>query len=163
MNRANQGWVLETKEKVVLQKNEGLCWSGHYFMKICDMVMEPFPKRPPFSLVRREGICYCMYKCNTYGEFSMSTNNLLRKAKPVNVREAQAQLSKLIRSKSPSMVLSHGKPVSFLIPYEDMLDLVETLDELKDKKLLGEIERARKEYAQGKVVPAEHLFKKMGV
>ena len=93
----------------------------------------------------------------------MSVNNLLRKAKPVNVREAQAQLSKLIKSKEPSMVLSHGKPVSFLVPYEDMLDLVETIDELKDKKLLQEIEQARKEYAEGKDVPAEHLFKKMGL
>jgi len=74
----------------------------------------------------------------------MSAHNLLRKAKTVNVREAQAQLSKLIKSKSPSMVMSHGKPVSFLVPYEDMLDLVETLDELKDTKLLAEIERARK-------------------
>ena len=92
----------------------------------------------------------------------MSSSNLLRKARPVNVREAQAQLSKLIRSKSPSMVISHGKPVSFLVPYEDMLDLVEALDELKDKKLLGEVARARTEYAQGKTVPAERLFKKMG-
>ncbi len=93
----------------------------------------------------------------------MSVNKLLRKAKPVNVREAQAQLSKLIKSKSPSMVLSHGKPVSFLVPYEDMLDLVETLEELEDKKLLGEIEQARKDYVQGKAVPAERLFKKMDV
>lgn len=61
------------------------------------------------------------------------------------------------------MVLSHGKPVSFLVPYEDMLDLVETLDELKDKRLLGEIERARAEYAQGKAVPAERMFKKLGL
>lgn len=91
----------------------------------------------------------------------MSAISLLRNAKPVNVREAQAQLSKLIRSKSPSMVLSHGKPVSFLVPYEDFMDLVETLDELKDKKLLGEIEKARAEYNQGKSVPAERLFKKM--
>ena len=91
----------------------------------------------------------------------MSSANLLRKAKPVNVREAQAQLSKLIRSKSPSMVLSHGKPVSFLVPYENMLNLVESLDELKDQKLLNEIARARAEYAQGKAVPAERLFKKM--
>ncbi|MCW5785215.1 MAG: hypothetical protein KIT39_18010 [Nitrospirales bacterium] len=91
----------------------------------------------------------------------MSVNNLLRKAKPVNEREAQAQLSKLIKSKSPCMVLSHGKAVSFLVHYEDMLDLVETLDELKDKKILGEIERARKEYAKGKAVPAEQFFKKM--
>ncbi|NGZ09818.1 MAG: type II toxin-antitoxin system Phd/YefM family antitoxin [Nitrospira sp. LK70] len=93
----------------------------------------------------------------------MSASSLLRNAKPVNVREAQARLSKLIRSKSPSMVLSHGKPVSFLVPYEDMLDLIETLDELKDKKLLGEIERTRAEYTQGKPVPAERLFKKMGL
>lgn len=93
----------------------------------------------------------------------MSASNLLRNAKPVNVREAQAQLSKLIRSKSPSMVLSHGKPVSFLVPYEDFLDLVETLDELKDKKLLGEIEKARAEYNQSKSVSVERLFKKMGL
>ena len=93
----------------------------------------------------------------------MGASSLLRKAKPVNVREAQAQLSKLIRSKSPSMVLSHGKPVSFLVPYEDFLDLVETLDELKDKKLLGEIEKARAEYKQGKSASVERLFKKMGL
>lgn len=93
----------------------------------------------------------------------MTTASLLRKAKPVNVREAQAKLSQLIRSKAPSMVFSHGKPVSFLIPYEEMLDLVELLDELKDKKLLQEIARARSEYAKGKSVPAERLFKKMGL
>jgi antitoxin (DNA-binding transcriptional repressor) of toxin-antitoxin stability system len=92
----------------------------------------------------------------------MSSASLLRKARPVNVREAQAQLSKLIRSKSPSMVLSHGKPVSFLVPYEDMLDLVETLEDLKDKRLLGEIARSRAEYAEGKAVPAETLFKRLG-
>jgi antitoxin (DNA-binding transcriptional repressor) of toxin-antitoxin stability system len=93
----------------------------------------------------------------------MTVVSLLRKAKPVNVREAQAKLSQLIRSKSPSMVLSHGKPVSFLVPYEEMLDLVEMLDELKDTKLLHEIARARGEYARGKSVPAERLLRKMGL
>ncbi len=92
----------------------------------------------------------------------MSATNLVRTAKPVKVRDAQAQLSKLIRSKSPTVVLSHGKPVSFLVPYEDMLNLVDTLNELKDKKLLAEIERARTEYARGKEVPPKRLFKKMG-
>ncbi|MDR4473645.1 MAG: type II toxin-antitoxin system Phd/YefM family antitoxin [Nitrospira sp.] len=80
----------------------------------------------------------------------MSSTNLLRKAKPVNVREAQARLSKLIQSKSPSMVLSHGKPVSFLVPYEDMLDLVESLDELKDKKLLGRSPAGGRSMLRGK-------------
>ncbi|MEE8493809.1 MAG: hypothetical protein V3S25_07175 [Nitrospirales bacterium] len=93
----------------------------------------------------------------------MTAASLLRKAKPVNVREAQATLSRLIRSKSPSMVLSHGKPVSFLVPYEDMLDLLDMLEELKDAKLLQEIARARSEYASGKAVPAGRLFKKLGL
>jgi len=84
----------------------------------------------------------------------MSAHDILGKAKSVDVREAQAQLLKLIKSKSFSMVLSHGKPLSFLVPYEDMLNLVETLDELKDKFFFGEISRARKEYAQVKAVPA---------
>ena len=60
-------------------------------------------------------------------------------------------------SKSPSCVQGTERT-----PYEDMLNLVDTLNELKDKKLLAEIERARTEYRQGKAVPAEKLFKKMG-
>ncbi len=88
----------------------------------------------------------------------MSRNNLLQKANAVDVREAQAQLSILIRSKTPSKILLGGKPVSVLVPYEDMLNLVEVLDELTDDKFLGEIKRARKEYAQGKTVSAEHLL-----
>jgi hypothetical protein len=61
------------------------------------------------------------------------------------------------------MDMPHGKPDSFLVRYDDMRALIETLDELKDKKLLGEIERARAEYNQGKSVPAERLFNKMGL
>jgi antitoxin (DNA-binding transcriptional repressor) of toxin-antitoxin stability system len=93
----------------------------------------------------------------------MTTTSLLRKAKPVNVREAQAKLSQLISSKMPSLVLSHGKPVSFLVPYDEMLNLLEMLEELKDQKLLKEIALARSEHAQGKAVPVERLLGKMGL
>ena len=93
----------------------------------------------------------------------MTAASLLRKAKQVNVREAQAKLSQLIRSKSPSMVLSHGKPVSFLVPYEEMLDLLDMLEELKDAKLLQEIARARAEYASGRALPVERRLKKIAL
>ncbi len=93
----------------------------------------------------------------------MTTRSILRRSKPVNVRQAQATLSRLIRSKTPSLVLSHGKPVSFLVPYEEMLDLLEMLDELRDQKLLEEITRSRSEYTKGKAVPAERLFRKLGL
>jgi antitoxin (DNA-binding transcriptional repressor) of toxin-antitoxin stability system len=97
------------------------------------------------------------------GGVSVTTKSILRQSKPVNVREAQATLSRLIRSKNPSLVLSHGKPVCFLVPYEEMLDLLEMLDDLKDRKLLEEIARARSEYTEGKAVPVERLFRKMGL
>jgi len=93
----------------------------------------------------------------------MTTKSILRQSKPVNVREAQAGLSRLIRSKKPSLVISRGKPVSFLVPYEEMLDLLEMLDDLKDQKLLEEISLARLEYIEGKEVPAEKLFQKIGL
>lgn len=80
----------------------------------------------------------------------MTSAALVRKAKPINVREAQARLSQLIGSK---MVMSHGKPVSFLIPYEEMLDLLEMLGDLK----------GRSEYETGKATPAERLFVRWGL
>lgn len=52
-------------------------------------------------------------------------------------------------------------PKRFFRPIK--LDLVEMLDELKDKQLLRGIARARSDYAKGKAVLAERLFKKMGL
>lgn len=65
----------------------------------------------------------------------MSAHDSWAKAQSVDVPEAQARLSKLIKSKSTYRVFTHGKPVSRLMPYEDMLHLVGTLDELQDKKI----------------------------
>ena len=92
----------------------------------------------------------------------VTSRALLRKAKSVGVREAQAKLSRLIESRSPSIITSHGIPKSFLIAYDDMLDILEVLEELKDKRLIEEIARARREYEEGLSVPAERLFKKLG-
>jgi PHD/YefM family antitoxin component YafN of YafNO toxin-antitoxin module len=78
------------------------------------------------------------------------------------VREAQAKLSRLVESKSPAIITSHGIPKSFLISYDDMLEILEVLEELKDKRLIEEIARARKEYEEGLFVPVERVFKKLG-
>ena len=87
---------------------------------------------------------------------------LLRKAKSVGVREAQATLSRLVESSHPAVITSHGVPKSFLISYDDMLEILEVLEELKDKRLIEQIARARGEYEEDLSVPAERLFKKLG-
>jgi len=43
-----------------------------------------------------------------------------------------------------------------------MLETLEVLEELKDKRRIEEIARARKEYEEDLFVPAERLFKKLG-
>lgn len=92
----------------------------------------------------------------------VTSRALLKKAKSVGVREAQAKLSRLVESKSPAIITSHGIPKSFLISYDDMLEILEVLEELKDKRLIEEIARARKEYEEGLFVPVERVFKKLG-
>ena len=92
----------------------------------------------------------------------MTYRSLFKKAVPVNVKEAQAKISSLIKSNIPSLVISHGKPVAFLIPYEEMLEFLDMLEELKDQRLLQQIAKARLEYKQGKKIPAENLFEKLG-
>ena len=92
----------------------------------------------------------------------VTSRALLKKAKSVGVREAQAKLSKLIEASNPTIITSHGVPKSLLISYDEMLEILEVLEELKDKRLIEEIARARKEYEEGLSVPAERLFKKLG-
>ncbi|MEK6682591.1 MAG: hypothetical protein AABY79_11580 [Nitrospirota bacterium] len=90
------------------------------------------------------------------------TKAIFKKARTAGIREVQAKLSKLIGEGTLTIITSHGKPKSFLIPYEEMLDLLEILDELKDDRLIEEIARARKEYDEGKWAPAERLFERLG-
>ena len=92
----------------------------------------------------------------------VTSRALLKKAKSVGVREAQAKLSRLVESSSPAIITSHGIPKSFLISYYDMLEILDVLEELKDRRLIEEIAGARKEYEEGFSVPAERLFKKLG-
>jgi len=47
-----------------------------------------------------------------------------------------------------------------MIPYEMLLELIEILEEFKDKTLLQEIRQGRKEYQEGGWVPAKYLKEK---
>ena len=93
----------------------------------------------------------------------MTYRSIFRDAKPVNVKEAQAGLSRLVKSAKPSLITSHGKPLSFIIPYDEMLELLDMLEELRDKRLIKGIAEARSEYAAGKEVGAEGLFRRLGL
>ncbi len=59
-----------------------------------------------------------------------------------NIREAQAQLSKLCRSERRFVIANRDKPVFVALPLEDFESLMETLDVLADPQAMEQIRAA---------------------
>ena len=91
----------------------------------------------------------------------MTAIGFVKEGKYVGVRELRINLAKVLKSKKAYFVTDHGKPVKVMIPYEVLLNLLETLEELKDKALIQEVAQGRKEYQGGGWVPASQLKKKL--
>jgi len=83
----------------------------------------------------------------------------VKEGKYVGVRELRGNLSRMLKSRQAYFVTDHGKPVKAMIPYETLLELLEVLEELKDKTLIQEVARGRKEYREGGWVPLNRLKK----
>ncbi len=59
----------------------------------------------------------------------------------VNITEAQAQLPKLVRSRSIRGITRHGETVSFLVPRERMEALLESMEILANPKAVAALRR----------------------
>ena len=91
----------------------------------------------------------------------MTVANALLKARSVGVRNFRDKLSRFIKKHELFIVTEHGEPTSVLMPYEDMLEIVDVLDELQDKETLKTIAEGRKAINAGrKGILASTLFKK---
>jgi PHD/YefM family antitoxin component YafN of YafNO toxin-antitoxin module len=91
----------------------------------------------------------------------MSLEKDLLKAKSVGVRGFRDKLSKLMRTNEIFIVTDHGDPKSVLMPYDDVLEIVDILDELRDKDAVKAVIQGRKAVERGaKGIPAEEVFKK---
>jgi prevent-host-death family protein len=84
-------------------------------------------------------------------------------AQHIGVRELKNKLPEVLHSHKAVIATQHGKPAYFLLPYEDMLEIVEMLEEIKDKELLRLIESGRRSYAKSGWKPVSNLWKKLGI
>ena len=91
----------------------------------------------------------------------MTAIGFVKEGKYVGVRELRGNLSRMLKSRQSYFVTDHGKPVKAMIPYGILLELLEILEELKDKNLIQEIAQGRKEYREGGWVPASRLKNKL--
>ena len=92
----------------------------------------------------------------------MAVAGLLR-ARHVGIRELKDHLSELLEEGKPLVATDHGNPKYFLVPYEEMAELVEMMDELSDIRLVSQVKEAREEYRAGKWKPVSGLWKRLGV
>ena len=74
--------------------------------------------------------------------------NLL-KAPHVGIREFKEKISSLLNKRKTLVLTDHGQPASVLIPYSDMLELLDILDEINDPKTRTLVESGRKSIKQG--------------
>ena len=85
----------------------------------------------------------------------------LMKADWVGIRELKGHLSTRILKK-PLVITERGKPVGVSMPYPDMLELLDIIDELSDPETLAAVREGRKAVFSGaEGLTVSRLFKKI--
>ncbi len=79
----------------------------------------------------------------------MTISNVLLKAKSVGVRNFRDSVSRFIGKHEMLIITEHGNPTSVLLPYNDILEIVDILEELEDKKVLKLVADGRRAIGKG--------------
>ena len=86
--------------------------------------------------------------------------NLL-KARHIGVRELKGTLTTRLL-KAPLVITDRGIPVSVSLPYSDILELIDILDEIGDTQTVETVLEAKEAIKAGGVgIPVSNLFKKL--
>lgn len=89
----------------------------------------------------------------------MTLTTALLKAKHIGIREMREHLSKRMKDKNPLIVTDHGEPTKVILAYQDMVELIEVLDELRDQAALQIVREGRKAVQEGSEgIPVSRLF-----
>ncbi len=85
----------------------------------------------------------------------------LLKANHIEIRDLKEHLTREYL-KETLVITERGIPISVNIPYFDVLELVDILEEISDPKIIALVQEGRHAIKRGaKVIPAAPLFKKM--
>jgi len=81
----------------------------------------------------------------------------------MGVRELKNNLPGVLHSKKPVVATEHGKPTYFLLPYDEMVEIMEMLEEARDAEVVSLVREGRVAYAKGGWTPASKLWKKLRI
>lgn len=94
----------------------------------------------------------------------MSLATELMRASPIGVKALKNALSKVIAEGKARVVTDRNRPRHFLIPYEDMVELLEIIEELSDPAYLKRMAEGRRAIRQGaKGIPVSRMWRRLGL
>ena len=92
----------------------------------------------------------------------MTTATDILKAPHVGVRDLRIHLADRLKTRKPIVVTDHGAPKKIILEYGELVELIETLEDMQNPGLLRAIQESRKAIAEGKEgIPVTHLFKRI--
>ena len=92
----------------------------------------------------------------------MTLSSALLKASHIGIRDLKMHLSEKLKTQKPLVVTDHGRPTQVIIPYGDIVELAEILEELRDPQLIKAVQLSRKNEKEAlKESPAADLFHKI--
>lgn len=85
----------------------------------------------------------------------------LMRAEHVGIRNLKNRLSAYLGTGKPLVATDRGTPKYYLIPYAELVELVEMLEEAGDPALVARVRDARQAYRRGGWIPASRLLDKL--
>ena len=84
------------------------------------------------------------------------------KAPHVGIKDLKEGLSGYLKEEGPLVVTDRGTPTKVILPYAEMIELLEILEEIADKETMSAVKKGRKAIKSGaKGVPVSHLFERI--
>ena len=91
----------------------------------------------------------------------MTISNAILRAKSIGVRRFRDKASRFIGKHEFLIITARGAPASVLLPYNDILEIADILEELEDKKIVKTIAQGRISIHKGaKGILASKVLKK---
>ncbi len=89
----------------------------------------------------------------------MTVATALLNAKYVGIRDLREHLSKRLKGSKVIVVTEHGTPTKVILSYQDVVELIEVLDELRDQAAIQSVQEGRKAVREGaEGIPVSRLF-----
>lgn len=79
----------------------------------------------------------------------MTIETALLKAEHIGIRELREHLSERLKRNTPLIVTEHGTPKKVIFSYQDLLELIDILEELRDQELLEIVRQGRQAIRRG--------------